>query len=295
MMSNTKACRFLPTTITMQNIESRSLKDLAIPKFWRDAELPFIEAREVKDGRKVCYVKHTHESFSIGAITAGQSTFLNGRVSERVGAGAVVVINPGDVHACNPIDEQSWSYRMFYVDTAWLTDLQHELGFRENLDFRAFSTLATSYAGLYAGLNQLYVTLTSHHADHLTKQCAAFGYFADVQRVLNPAPHTMRDSNRKLVHVAEYIRENCTRSLKLKEICAIGNISASYLIRAFKERYGMTPHAYQINCRVEYCRKQLKRRRSIADVAVEAGFADQAHLQRVFKQFIAATPGQYRG
>src|SRR5690242_16455624 len=98
----------------MQNIESRSLKDLAIPKFWRDAELPFIEAREVKDGRKVCYAKHTHESFSIGAITAGQSTYLNGRVSERVGAGAVVVINPGDVHACNPIDEQPWSYRMFY-------------------------------------------------------------------------------------------------------------------------------------------------------------------------------------
>lgn len=279
----------------MQNIESRSLKDLAIPKFWRDAELPFIEAREVKDGRKVCYAKHTHESFSIGAITAGQSTYLNGRVSERVGAGAVVVINPGDVHACNPIDEQPWSYRMFYVDIAWLTDLQHGLGFRESLDFRAFSTLATSYAGLYAGLNQLYVTLTSHHTDHLTKQCAAVGYFADVQRVLNPAPHTTRDSNRKLVQVAEYIRENCTRSLKLKEICAIGNISASYLIRAFKERYGMTPHAYQINCRVEYCREQLKRRRSIADVAVEAGFADQAHLQRVFKQFIAATPGQYRG
>jgi transcriptional regulator GlxA family with amidase domain len=33
----------------------------------------------------------------------------------------------------------------------------------------------------------------------------------------------------------------------------------------------------------------------IADVALAAGFADQAHFQRAFKQHLAATPGQYRG
>jgi AraC-like DNA-binding protein len=32
----------------------------------------------------------------------------------------------------------------------------------------------------------------------------------------------------------------------------------------------------------------------IADVALDAGFADQAHLQRIFKRLVAATPGQYR-
>jgi AraC-like DNA-binding protein len=29
-------------------------------------------------------------------------------------------------------------------------------------------------------------------------------------------------------------------------------------------------------------------------VAVDTGFADQAHFQRVFKRMTAATPGQYR-
>ena len=32
----------------------------------------------------------------------------------------------------------------------------------------------------------------------------------------------------------------------------------------------------------------------IANVALAAGFADQAHFQRAFKQHFAATPGQYR-
>jgi AraC-like DNA-binding protein len=56
----------------------------------------------------------------------------------------------------------------------------------------------------------------------------------------------------------------------------------------------MTPHAYLINRRIQYSRAQLRRGRQIADVALDAGFADQAHLQRTFKRLVAATPGQYR-
>ncbi|HEY5810091.1 MAG TPA: AraC family transcriptional regulator, partial [Povalibacter sp.] len=99
---------------------------------------------------------------------------------------------------------------------------------------------------------------------------------------------------RSVSRAAEFIRDNYARSLRLDEICSASDVSASYLIRAFKEQYGMTPHAYLTNCRIEFCRSQLRRGRPIADVAVAAGFADQAHLQRAFKKYVAATPGQYR-
>jgi AraC-like DNA-binding protein len=67
------------------------------------------------------------------------------------------------------------------------------------------------------------------------------------------------------------------------------------LIRAFKQHYGMTPHGYLINRRIQFARNQLRQGHLIADVALEAGFADQAHFQRAFKQYLAATPGHYRG
>jgi AraC-like DNA-binding protein len=265
------------------------------PRFWRDDALPFIEARSIADGRQVCYTRHAHEHFSIGAITAGCSTYVHEQAQWRVDAGTVVLMNPGDVHACNPVDNQPWSYLMLYVDTPWLTDLQHQLGFSHDLAFRRFATTHTRDAVLFDGLKTLYDVLVDHQQDVLRKHSAAVEFFTEVQLRLNPVEPPLREPNFKLERAADYIRDNCTQMLKLEDICAAAQLSPSYLIRAFKQHYGMTPHAFLVNRRIQFARDRLRSGKLIADVALEAGFADQAHFQRAFKQHLAATPGQYRG
>jgi AraC-like DNA-binding protein len=265
------------------------------PRFWRDDTLPFIEARSIADGREVCYTRHAHEHFSIGAITAGGSTYLHEQSAFEVSAGTVVLMNPDDVHACNPIDDQPWSYLMLYVETPWLTDLQHQLGFSQDAMFRRFSTTHTRDTQLFVGLQNLYKTLIDPLHDVLQKHSAAVEFFTDVQQRLNPADQPLREPNFKLERAADYIRDNCTQVLKLEDICEAAQLSPSYLIRAFKQHYGMTPHAFLVNRRIQFARDQLRNGKLIADVALEAGFADQAHFQRAFKQHLAATPGQYRG
>lgn len=264
------------------------------PRFWRDPAMPFLEARAIDDGRQLCYARHSHEAFSIGMVTGGQSVYLNGRQRQQVGAGAVVVMNPQEVHACNPLGELPWSYRMFYVDVAWLTALQHALGFGQNLDFRCFSTLVSYDAGLYGTLARLYAICTSTQATILEKHSAAVACFSTVQNKLNPAPAPPASPSHKLARAAEYINDNCTRPLQLDEVAAAAGLSPSYLIRAFQAHYGMTPHAYLVNRRIQYSRARLRQGHPIANVALDAGFADQAHLQRAFKLHVAATPGQYR-
>jgi hypothetical protein len=69
-------------------------RELALPRFWRDDTLPFIEARSVHDGRRVRYAKHAHETFSIGIVTNGRCTYVNWKTRERIGAGSVVVSGP---------------------------------------------------------------------------------------------------------------------------------------------------------------------------------------------------------
>lgn len=268
----------------------------APPRFWRDAALPFIEARGVDDGRQACYAPHSHEHFSIGAVTAGHSTYLHQGTEVALCAGAVVLMNPEDVHACNPIDDQLWSYRMLYIDTPWLADLQHQLGFTTDQGFRSFQVAYTNDPVLYAGLNELYELLVNEHAEHLLKHSAVVSFFTQVQQRLNPASATrsVRDSNHKLQRAAEYIHAHCTQPVQLEDICLAAELSPSYLIRAFKQHYGMTPHAFLVNRRIQFARAQLRQGKLIADVALDAGFADQAHFQRAFKQHLSVTPGQYR-
>ena len=264
------------------------------PRFWRDPLLAFIEARTIDDGRKVTYTRHAHEHFSIGAITRGCSGYHYGAQTFQISAGTVVLMNPGDVHACNPIDNQHWSYQMLYIDTPWLTDLQYQLGFSTDEGFRPFITPHTRDTVLYQGLLDLYRILVDKQAEHLHKESALVSYFSEVQQRLNPASTPLREVNHKLERAAEYIRAHCTDALKLEDICNAAELSPSYLIRAFKQYYGLTPHAFLVNQRIQFARSQLRQGELIANVALAAGFADQAHFQRAFKQHFAATPGQYR-
>lgn len=270
-------------------------KSRPVAEFWRDAALPFIEARAVEDGRQLCYARHSHETFSIGAITRGESTYINREVHLRVCTGTVVLMNPGDVHACNPIDGSPWSYVMFYVDTGWLGALQQALGLAEHPGFQALDSIMSRDRKLYDGVVQLYAVLTDHDLSTEDKQDAATAFFTQLLQSLGTLPEPRGDAHDKLERAAAFIQENCTRALKTSDICTAAALSPSYLIRAFRRLYGMTPHAFLLNQRVQLARLMLKQGEPLAEVALASGFADQAHFQRAFKQLLATTPGQYKG
>lgn len=263
----------------------------ATPVFWRDAQLPFIEARSIADGRKVCYARHSHEVFSIGAITGGQSTYLHEKNQQTISIGTVVLMNPGDVHACNPIDDQPWSYIMLYVDAQWLGRVQQACGVE---GFRAVPAISSTDPQLFKGLLDLHRTLIDPALDSLEKHEAAVAFFTLMQQRLGGFDAPLKKVNVKLERAAQFINQHFLRAIRLEEICQAAHLSEAYLIRAFEQHYHMTPHAYLINRRIQHAQAQLLDGETIADIAQQSGFADQAHFQRAFKKHLAATPGQYR-
>ncbi|MHB2051166.1 AraC family transcriptional regulator [Pseudomonas hunanensis] len=255
---------------------------IEVSRFWRDPALPFVEARRVGDGRKVCYAAHSHESFSIGVITGGRSTYINSDQCVEVGAGTTVLMNPGVVHACNPVAGDPWSYLMLFVDQPWL----QAVGF--TLPTQTWSRSPVLYRRLLQAFADLF------DARLPDREARLVALFSELPGMLGGNANEVDEGNPRLDAAAAFIRAHRSDPLSLEDICGACGLSRSYLIRAFRQRFGLTPHGYLLDQRVQLARAQLRQGRAIADVAQEAGFADQAHLQRAFKQHLAATPGHYR-
>ncbi|AGM41899.1 helix-turn-helix transcriptional regulator [Aeromonas hydrophila] len=258
--------------------------------FWHDPVLPFIEARAVQDGRRVCYDKHSHPHFSIGAITGGHSHYLNQRSRQEVGRGHLVLMNPEEVHACNPVADEPWSYLMFYLDTGWLQRQQEEAGLGDA--FRPFDMTASRDPLLYQGLCRLHRQLWREH-EPLAREVACHQFSRQLLARLTPASWDDRPPQH-LQRAAELMQDDCCSPLTLAQLSAVAGLTPSHFVRSFSRHYGMTPHAYLLDQRIRHARALLRRGEPLAEVALASGFADQAHFQRQFKRRVAATPGHYR-
>lgn len=281
--------------VRVQNM--RNMKDNN-PVFWRDDRMPHIELRKIDDAHQTSYAAHAHEEWSIGAITRGQSTYVNGDNHYSVESGTLVLMNPGQMHACNPTDGQPWAYFMLYVDKNWLTALQIELGLLNEATWRDFPIELLKEEPLYTAFVELCETLLNPASDLLLKQSELVLTLALILPAITDLSATSAEPTviapENMQKVAKHLDQHCTENVSLNELCLIANCSSGHLIRAFKKHYGFSPHAYLVNRRIQFAQAALKNGSSIAEAALDAGFSDQAHFQRAFKKHVAATPRQYR-
>jgi AraC-like DNA-binding protein len=85
-----------------------------------------------------------------------------------------------------------------------------------------------------------------------------------------------------------------TRVVRSTELEAVTGLTRYDLARQFRLVFGTSPYRYLLMRRLELAREEIHRGRPLADVAVEAGFADQAHLTRMFRDAFGLTPARYR-
>jgi AraC-like DNA-binding protein len=91
-----------------------------------------------------------------------------------------------------------------------------------------------------------------------------------------------------------FLEAETTRVVRSAELEAISGLSRYELARQFRLVCGTSPYRYSLMRRLEAARGAIARQRPLADVALESGFADQAHLTRRFGAAYGLTPAQYR-
>jgi AraC-like DNA-binding protein len=85
-----------------------------------------------------------------------------------------------------------------------------------------------------------------------------------------------------------------SRVVRSDELEAVSGLTRFDLARQFRAVVGDSPYRYSVMRRLEAARSQIGQQGPLVDVALNAGFADQAHFTRMFTARYGITPGHYR-
>ena len=92
--------------------------------------------------------------------------------------------------------------------------------------------------------------------------------------------------------VLEMMHARPDTRLTIDALAREAGLSPAHFARAFKESVGRPQHQHLVALRLERARRLLEAPgAALSDVALRAGFADQAHFTRFFKRQFGVTPG----
>jgi AraC-like DNA-binding protein len=207
------------------------------------------------------FSRHRHDSYAIGVTDAGVQSFWY----------------RGSVHSSTP-GEEGFGYRILYIEPARIAEAAGGLPFVRDPVVRDHRFAATIDAAFDAPLEPLAaeaVVLELAEAllgrsGALPVRCISQGV-AQARQLLDSVTH---------------------RAVRSGELEAASGLTRFELARQFRARFGTSPYRYSLMRRLESARARLGAR-PVASVALEAGFADQAHFTRSFRRVFGMTPGRY--
>ncbi|MBQ1541372.1 MAG: AraC family transcriptional regulator [Caulobacteraceae bacterium] len=259
-------------------------------RFSRPASLPGVElvSAAYRDRR---FPVHAHAEYVVGAVTRGaESLNVEGR-PHHAPAGSVLLLNPDQPHENASIGDETLEYHVLYiapalVEAAGLVEpgggpLRFETPV--SADPRLFQTVCEAHLSLRGRDDP------AEQGEALARLLAAIG--RQTGR-LRDEGRPARDE--RIARTKRFIDAHYAEEFGLADLTAVAGMSAFHLLRRFRGEVGLPPLAYRNQRRVAAARGLLLSGRSIAETALDVGFADQSHLTRHFQRVVGASPGRYR-
>jgi AraC-like DNA-binding protein len=236
------------------------------------------------------YDMHCHDEWLVGVTHAGvQDFFCRGRRRQST-AGRVILIEPGERHDGQAIREQGFRYSMLYLPQAWLREemggCDADIGFRETLadDRELGEAVAVACRAVISAAPHLAVDAARDRMLELLRA-----------HLRTRAPSPSCEGTRVAELAMEYIQAHHDEPFGLDDLARAAGASDRFqLSRAFRRRFGTSPHACLVEVRLTKARAMLRSDVPPADAALASGFADQSHLGRWFRRAYGLTPAAYR-
>ncbi len=227
-------------------------------------------------------------------VERGAARFELDATQQRAAQGELFVLEPEAVHTGMAAVPEGWAYKVLYIEPR----LVHEWDERDSSPPRAARWVVFRDVALRAALERAHGALKSEPAGGLAVEETVLNAVAALRPHLRPGPPNRGREHAEHTAVRRaraYLREHWDERVSLAELSAEAGLSRFELVRRFRDQSGVTPHAYQINLRVQEARRRLAAGVPPAEVAAACAFADQPHLSRVFKRAVGVSPGRYAG
>jgi AraC-like DNA-binding protein len=229
---------------------------------------------------------HRHDTYAIGISLTGVLRFRYRGSSRICLPGQIHVLHPDVLHDGGPGTSEGFSYRILYAEPALVRDA---LGGGE-LPFVADpvqnSTPATRLlASLLSDIDEPITDLS--RVDIAT-------IIADALRSLSGARARQTSVDFRAVSgVRDYLAAHPAMQTPASTLERLTGLDRFSIARQFRKAFGTSPDRYRTMRRLELARSAIENGVPLAQAAAQAGFADQSHMTRQFKQTYGLTPARW--
>ncbi|TDR80206.1 AraC family transcriptional regulator [Paludibacterium purpuratum] len=260
--------------------------------FFRADDIGRLECLDASYRARI-FPPHFHEEYVVNALTQGAQSYRYRGGTHLAGVGALVLINPGEVHTGETAHEQGWAYRGYYPEAALLRQLTQDICGQTGAT-PYFRQTVVEDLPLARRLNQLHLLLRSSQ-DRLLREAALQAVFAQVlQRHMAVRPRDEASAANAVARVQQMLADCLSDNLSLQTLASAVGLSPWQLCRQFKRQVGLSPVAWRNQLRVSRARGLLASGMPPGEVALALGFADQPHLTRAFRLIVGAPPASYQ-
>src|SRR5215471_6402072 len=235
------------------------------------------------------FSRHPHDVYAIGVTEEGVQAFGYRGTVEHSLPGQVYVLHPDELHDGRADGPGLFGYRQIYVTPDRIasalpafTGRPAPLPFAPPVSDDPALARVVRTAFALAPEPLALDTLILQLADGLLRSSAARLTSTLRCRVDLPAVERGRD----------FLLSRLT-IVQSSEVEAVTGLDRFQFARQFRAVYGTSPYRYSVMRRLDVARGWLSDARPLAETALEAGFADQAHFTRTFKAAFGMTPGRY--
>jgi AraC-like DNA-binding protein len=236
------------------------------------------------------FAPHTHDALMIGIIRSGVKSFRLGRDRKFAACGQLSVVNPGEMHTGEREHGPELAYFGLYLPLATLLAIIPEHGGRE----REIAHPVITDDFIWRHLARAHDALLNSDDTFAAEEGLVLGITSLFKRYAARSPRIPVGGHPAAIRQAlAYLEAEAANAATLESLAHASGVGSFHLIRLFNRHLGTTPHAYLTQLRIERAKHLLKAGEPVAQVALNVGFADQAHLTKRFKALTGTTPGRY--